>query len=216
MRKALQLALTICAFACSIAVPAHASITYDVSFDVDIGVDLPPVGHVNKSANVDLKLLSSGGPATETAGIISVPIIGAVTSVTSSDPLLSSIIPLLQNLIRFPIPSLGGFALIYDTNSNRISLGTLLSFAPTSAINITEPPFATTGDQVLFGLDSLSTPFGLATVRQTGDVSFSATGDPIVVTVAAVPEASTWAMMIIGFCGLGLIAYRKKSAPRLA
>ncbi|HEX3115787.1 MAG TPA: PEPxxWA-CTERM sorting domain-containing protein [Bradyrhizobium sp.] len=29
--------------------------------------------------------------------------------------------------------------------------------------------------------------------------------------VAAVPEPSTWAMMILGFCGLGFLAYRKKS-----
>jgi hypothetical protein len=30
-------------------------------------------------------------------------------------------------------------------------------------------------------------------------------------TVAAVPEASTWAMMILGFLGLGFIGYRKSS-----
>jgi hypothetical protein len=30
--------------------------------------------------------------------------------------------------------------------------------------------------------------------------------------VSAVPEASTWAMMILGFCGLSLIAYRKGKA----
>jgi hypothetical protein len=29
----------------------------------------------------------------------------------------------------------------------------------------------------------------------------------------AVPEPSTWAMMILGFCGLGFMAYRRKSAP---
>jgi PEP-CTERM motif len=28
--------------------------------------------------------------------------------------------------------------------------------------------------------------------------------------VAAVPEPSTWAMMILGFCGLGFMAYRRK------
>jgi len=28
--------------------------------------------------------------------------------------------------------------------------------------------------------------------------------------VASVPEPSTWAMMILGFCGLGLLAYRRK------
>jgi PEP-CTERM motif len=34
---------------------------------------------------------------------------------------------------------------------------------------------------------------------------------------AAVPEPSTWAMMILGFCGVGFMAYRRKnSALRLA
>jgi hypothetical protein len=29
--------------------------------------------------------------------------------------------------------------------------------------------------------------------------------------VSAVPEPSTWAMMVLGFCGLGFMAYRKKN-----
>jgi hypothetical protein len=33
--------------------------------------------------------------------------------------------------------------------------------------------------------------------------------------VAAVPEPSTWAMMILGFCGLGFMAYCRKSKPAL-
>ncbi len=38
-----------------------------------------------------------------------------------------------------------------------------------------------------------------------------------VTSVAAVPEASTWAMMILGFCGMGFMAYRRKSGTlRLA
>jgi PEP-CTERM motif len=32
---------------------------------------------------------------------------------------------------------------------------------------------------------------------------------------AAVPEPSTWAMMILGFAGLGFLAYRRKSKPAL-
>ena len=32
-------------------------------------------------------------------------------------------------------------------------------------------------------------------------------------TVAAVPEASTWAMMILGFLGLGFLGYRKSMKP---
>jgi hypothetical protein len=33
--------------------------------------------------------------------------------------------------------------------------------------------------------------------------------------VGAVPEPSTWAMMILGFAGLGFMAYRRKSKPAL-
>jgi hypothetical protein len=33
--------------------------------------------------------------------------------------------------------------------------------------------------------------------------------------VAAVPEPSTWAMMILGFCGVGLMAYRRNAKPAL-
>jgi choice-of-anchor C domain-containing protein len=33
------------------------------------------------------------------------------------------------------------------------------------------------------------------------------------VAVTAVPEASTWGMMILGFAGVGLMAYRRKSKP---
>jgi hypothetical protein len=32
-------------------------------------------------------------------------------------------------------------------------------------------------------------------------------------TVAAVPEASTWAMMIMGFAGVGFMAYRGRTDP---
>jgi hypothetical protein len=33
--------------------------------------------------------------------------------------------------------------------------------------------------------------------------------------VGAVPEPSTWAMMLLGFAGIGLMAYRRKSKPAL-
>jgi hypothetical protein len=35
------------------------------------------------------------------------------------------------------------------------------------------------------------------------------------VTISAVPEASTWAMMILGFAGIGFMAYRRKFKPFL-
>jgi hypothetical protein len=35
------------------------------------------------------------------------------------------------------------------------------------------------------------------------------------VSIAAVPEPSTWAMMLLGFAGVGFMAYRRKSKPAL-
>jgi hypothetical protein len=46
------------------------------------------------------------------------------------------------------------------------------------------------------------------TLNQTGTVSAT----PI---TAAVPEPSTWAMLLLGFTGIGFLAYRRKSAPAL-
>jgi hypothetical protein len=50
-----------------------------------------------------------------------------------------------------------------------------------------------------------------STPDTTGEAFFSTTisADPLA-TVSAVPEASTWAMMILGFVGVGFLAYRRK------
>jgi hypothetical protein len=40
-------------------------------------------------------------------------------------------------------------------------------------------------------------------------------GTEVTVNVSAVPEPSTWAMMILGFCGVGLMAYRHKNHTAL-
>lgn len=55
-------------------------------------------------------------------------------------------------------------------------------------------------------------PVGLLTFSFTG--LGVAAADVVLdnVTIAAVPEASTWAMMILGFFGMGFIAYRRKGA----
>lgn len=49
--------------------------------------------------------------------------------------------------------------------------------------------------QLAFALNNQEGPFAL----RVGELS-----------VAAVPETSTWAMMIIGFCGLGFLAHRRR------
>jgi hypothetical protein len=40
-------------------------------------------------------------------------------------------------------------------------------------------------------------------------------GNFLIQVADAVPEPSTWAMMIVGFAGVGFMAYRRKSKPAL-
>jgi hypothetical protein len=65
-------------------------------------------------------------------------------------------------------------------------------------------------------LVTLTTPLLFTNlVLQPGDGGTSAAqGDFAFVslTVGGVPEVSTWAMMILGFFGVGLMAYRRKAA----
>jgi hypothetical protein len=69
----------------------------------------------------------------------------------------------------------------------------------------------------------LPVAFGTQTLMS---IDFSYVGDTVpgdgeaflaalTTNVAAVPEPSTWAMMILGFFGLGFMAYRRKSKPAL-
>ena len=48
------------------------------------------------------------------------------------------------------------------------------------------------------------------TVENTAQGTFNPTG--LDVAVAAVPEPATWGMMILGFMGVGFMAYRRKSS----
>jgi hypothetical protein len=55
---------------------------------------------------------------------------------------------------------------------------------------------------------------GLTDGTYTYDFGTGPNADSVVVnigTVSPVPEASTWAMMILGFAGIGFIAYRRKN-----
>jgi hypothetical protein len=57
------------------------------------------------------------------------------------------------------------------------------------------------------GLNTLD--FNVVNYAQNG-------GNPTGFYVEGVPEASTWAMMLIGFAGLGLAGYRRTSDGRAA
>jgi hypothetical protein len=49
-----------------------------------------------------------------------------------------------------------------------------------------------------------------------GTYMFTIPNDTITLTIGgAVPEPSTWAMLLLGFAGIGFMAYRQKSKPAL-
>jgi hypothetical protein len=65
------------------------------------------------------------------------------------------------------------------------------------------------GDQLMW---RLSQSFGYSVA---GGTSYGADRLGVVTLSGAVPEPQTWAMMLIGFAGLGFMAYRRKSKPAL-
>jgi hypothetical protein len=79
-------------------------------------------------------------------------------------------------------------------------------------------PFVSTGGIVFdtasfsYNLYSVNGPsWFVSTIDPTGDTTspFYNPGDPGILSVAAVPETSTWIMLLLGFVGVGLANYRR-------
>ena len=75
---------------------------------------------------------------------------------------------------------------------------------------------AATGNSNSYAFFGATSDTAFSSFTLTADVSYPgidnfAFGN----TVSAVPEPSTWAMMILGFAGIGFMAYRRKSKPAL-
>jgi hypothetical protein len=61
-------------------------------------------------------------------------------------------------------------------------------------------------------------PFDLRKTGFSAKLDFELKGpldSPAPAPLSGIPEPSTWAMMILGFVGLGFMAYRRKSKPAL-
>jgi hypothetical protein len=121
-------------------------------------------------------------------------------------------------------------------NSSNLNMTGTLSFLDVSGNIVYTTPSLTDDNgsihvgQAFSNFPSLPNTITFGGLSYTGTVNSYASGvptrdydtglfhleaDQVVGSVAAVPEPSTWAMMILGFAGLGFIAYRRKSKPAL-
>jgi hypothetical protein len=129
--------------------------------------------------------------------------------------------PSVDSIVKWTAPSSGtysvsGFFEQLDTTGNGDGVTVLVNNNGTIKYSQTvgpnppypnEPPHAfsytTTllaGQTILFGVND----------GGRGNFFYDSTGFDV--TISAIPEASTWAMMILGFFGVGFMAYRRKSS----
>jgi PEP-CTERM motif len=83
---------------------------------------------------------------------------------------------------------------------------TLFDFGPTGV-----SMFEVLGIDPSLGLDPNSATAFVTQVTFTADGVFTGT----MTAITAVPEPSTWAMLLLGFAGIGFMAYRRKAKPAL-
>jgi PEP-CTERM motif len=95
--------------------------------------------------------------------------------------------------------------------SNPLFAGIDNKFDPAGAPFVSNGGIDFTAGAFAYNLYSTgSGPFAYFLSTENPDGTFYNPGDPGVISVAAVPEPSTWAMMILGFAGIGFMAYRRK------
>jgi len=135
-------------------------------------------------------------------------------------------------------PGNGGYVDLNGSNGLPGSLQTLASFLPGSYTLSFDLGGNARGDvdkTTVITLGDFSQPLTLASgsAFQTYSYTFATTGGQLdfadlaggngnignildnVTLTAAVPESSTWAMMIMGFFGVGFMAYRRNNRPAL-
>jgi hypothetical protein len=96
----------------------------------------------------------------------------------------------------FSLNSSSGIVELLDNGS------LLLSFTVSPVTAVTTNPYS-------FSVTGTAVSFDNATVSALARGTFVGANESNVTFTAAVPEPSTWAMMILGFLGLGYMGYRR-------
>ena len=101
------------------------------------------------------------------------------------------------------------------TLSNPTNNGTGVSFnGGQETFSFASLPLNIGSNTLTFTYTSLAQP-NHAGFQGLGDEGWGLEPVNVVSALSAVPEPSTWAMMILGFAGVGFMAFRRKSKPAL-
>ena len=130
---------------------------------------------------------------------------GFIYQIGATDPNFASVLlPNIGNSSPYQVYTWNGTAFVFDTS---LAANTLLNFG---SGGVSE--FEVLGIDPSLALDPNNATDFITQLTFTGTGNFTGTMTPI---TTAVPEPSTWAMMILGFVGIGFMSYRRKSRPAL-
>ena len=201
-----------------VAFPERASATiYEMTFQGTVATGTTDVSGLFGSAGANL------GDDSYTATYFYNPSIGYVTTPTyayggtaysspAQSPILSAAITINGNTYNLTSSSSTWYAFVEAAPGAVIA-----DFCPTTSL--CSPHLINYGYPAAVGPSSL-TAVGSYTLNNENSF-FVASADNLTLIAnsvqisAAVPEPSTWAMMILGFIGVGFMAYRRKSKGAL-
>ncbi len=126
------------------------------------------------------------------------------TGATTDPNFASVLLPNIGNSGLYHLYLYNGLSFVFDTD---LAANTLFNF-DTGGVN----EFEVLGIDPSLGLDPNNATDFVTQLTFTGTGNFTGTMTPITTDV---PEPSTWAMMLIGFAGIGFMTYRRKSRPAL-
>jgi hypothetical protein len=116
--------------------------------------------------------------------------------------------------VNFSAPTAGSYNIVgsfyaADTGEHTHTAEILVGGVPVSSPVTIDSP----SDNSPFSFSTFLAANELVTFRvETGPDLFNlSTG--LTASISAVPESSTWAMMLLGFAGVGFVVYRRKSQP---
>jgi PEP-CTERM motif len=130
---------------------------------------------------------------------------GYIYNIGAGNPNFASVsLPDIGNSGPYSLLLWNGTSWVLDTT---LAANMLFNFGPTGVNE-----FEVLGIDPSLGLDPNNPVAFVTALTFEGTGTFTGTMTPV---TSDVPEPSTWAMMVLGFAGIGFMAYRRRSKPAL-